>query len=416
MKRIEILWMVSLLVIICPTRSWSQKSVVTFDDQRWLEIGGWVRTDFIYNSRATEEAVDGLYSLYPLNVAFDADGNDINGNPSVAMSSATTRFTTTFHGPNVGKAFSTAYVEVDLSAKSTTNSFHFRQGWIKLNWDKLELMIGRAWHPLSTYSMPHVINISFGAPFFVFNRSEQLRFTYNPGNMLLSATASYHGQYASNGPLGKSASYMRNAIIPEMSIAAQWSKESFKVGAVGSTKTIQPRTTISGTDGFIRSTDEKLTTFSAQLFSAYETSSLSLRVNATYTQNMYDGSMLGGYAVSALDEATGYEQYTPTQHANAWVSLEMGDKLRYGFFAGHSVNMGMLAPVEGPTYGRGLDIKSISRLSPRVYYTFPKFKFGCELELTRAWYGTPDNADRGKVKMVSPVNNTRLLLYAQYSF
>jgi hypothetical protein len=406
----------AFMLITIPPNVTAQKSVIQLGDDRSLEIGGWVRSEFIFNSRATVEAVDGLFSLYPIEVSPDDNGVDINGNPSVAMSSVATRFSGTFKGQKVGKATSEAYVEMDFTAKSTANSFMFRQGWIRLSWNHAQLLMGRAWHPMSTYSIPHVVNLNFGAPFFTFNRSEQARFTYLPGNFTLSATASYQGPFTSDGPKGRSDEYMRNAIIPELSIAAIYQEGDIKVGLVGNTKTLKPRKTVTGFDGITKEAKETLTTVSGQIFSEFNNGSVSIRINGSYTQNCSESYMLGGYAVTDINLLTGAEKYTPSQHLNGWISVETGDKLKYGFFAGHTKNLGTLDPVLGTFFGRGYDIASISRIAPRVYYQFPKLSIVSELEYTTAWYGTPNGADNGKVSNIAPSNNLRLLVMAVYYF
>ena len=42
---------------------------------------GQVRTDLFYNSRSNSETVDGLFYMYPKDVAPDADGKDLNAKP-----------------------------------------------------------------------------------------------------------------------------------------------------------------------------------------------------------------------------------------------------------------------------------------------------------------------------------------------
>ena len=75
------------------------------------------------------------------------------------------------------------------------------------------------------------------------------------------------------------------------------------------------------------------------------------------------------------------------------VEGEFGDKLKYGFFAGYSKNLGTKENVVGDFYGRGSNIASIYRIAPKVLYKFAKFDIGSELEITKVWYGIPDNND-----------------------
>lgn len=405
------------LFITTSTCCFSQETLISVGKDLQLDLGGWVRTEFIYNSRATQEGVDGLYSLYPLNVVPDVDGKDMNANPNVSMSAVATRFTTMFYGPSLGKVTTKAYVEMDFTAKSDCNSFMFRQGWVSFERKKSSLMIGRAWNPLSSYSVPHVLNISMGAPFFSFLRNEQIKYSYTPGHCSFAVAASYQGQYASRGPDGKSSKYMRNAMIPDISLVAQWKSDNLTVGLVGDTKTIQPRTYVTGSDSLKRSTNEKITTCSAQLFGEITTDYVSLRLNGSYTQNMTDGSMLGGYAVSVVDAKTGFEQYTATQHLNGWMSLQLGEgPLKYGIFAGYVKNLGTVAKSISGFYGLGCNIASLMRLSPKVTYTVNNFQVGGEIEYTRALYGTADMTNHGKVQHTCPASNTRLLLMAMYLF
>ena len=44
-----------------------------------LSFSGFVKNDFITDTRRNAESVDGLYTLWPLKPEYDADGKDIQG-------------------------------------------------------------------------------------------------------------------------------------------------------------------------------------------------------------------------------------------------------------------------------------------------------------------------------------------------
>jgi hypothetical protein len=63
-----------------------------------LSFSGFVKNDFIVDTRRNLEAVDGLYTLWPLKPSFDANGEDINAQPSARMFCISTRFATRLSG------------------------------------------------------------------------------------------------------------------------------------------------------------------------------------------------------------------------------------------------------------------------------------------------------------------------------
>lgn len=55
-----------------------------------------------------------------------------------------------------------------------------------------------------------------------------------------------------------------------------------------------------------------------------------------YGQNLTDLLMLGGYAVSAVDTSTGYEQYTTLNTFSIWTDISYGKEIQPGLFAGYT--------------------------------------------------------------------------------
>ena len=68
-----------------------------------LSFSGFVKNDFIFDTRRNAEAVDGLYTLWPMKPQYDANGKDINAQPSARMFSISTRFGTRFSGLEIGQ-------------------------------------------------------------------------------------------------------------------------------------------------------------------------------------------------------------------------------------------------------------------------------------------------------------------------
>ncbi len=385
-----------------------------------LQISGFARVDYIYDTRQTAEAVEGLFTFYPLNKLSDANGNDINAAPITNFVSISSRLSTGFFAPDVFGAKSSAYIEFDFTGTSNTNGVRLRQAYANLAWTKTNLLVGRTWHPLAASCVPNVIALNTGAPFWAFNRSDQARFDFKPGHWLLSAAAVYQSDYASLGPIGKSPTYLRDALWPEFVVNVAYKTPAFQTGIVGSVKSIKPRLyTMSDytvANGPKYKTDEKLTTYAAQAYAQYQTGGWVFKAQATYAQNTTESLMIGGYAVSATDPTTGHEQYTPTQYMNYWVNVDYGKKWQVGLFAGYLNSLGTLDNVTGAWYARANDIKYMYRISPHVFYNVNNWQFAAEFEYTVAAFGRVENNNKAKIVDASEVANLRTNLLVCFYF
>ena len=79
---------------------------------------GQVRGDLFYNSRANAEIVDGLFHLYPKDVALDADGKDLNASPNGSFYLLYSRLGIDVQGPKVGSAKTSLKLEADQAMAS----------------------------------------------------------------------------------------------------------------------------------------------------------------------------------------------------------------------------------------------------------------------------------------------------------
>jgi hypothetical protein len=405
--------------------AFSREDTIKLGRSFGLQMSGFARIDFIHDTRQTNEAVEGLFTFFPLPPLLDANGNDINATPKANFSSISSRLSSRFYAPNVFGAKSTAYIEFDFTGTSNTNGVRMRQAWVNLAWTKSNLLLGRTWHPFATGCVPNVIGLNTGAPFWAFNRSDMVRFDYKPGNWLLQAFALYQSDYASLGPdlsanpSGKKPVYLRDAIIPELAAHIAYKTPDFQLGAIGSVKSIKPRQfTISPTTTQKYKTNEKLTTGSAQAYAQYQASKLVLKAQATYTQNTTESLQIGGYAVSVIDQATGHEKYTPTQYLNYWLNVDYGKKVQVGLFLGYLNSLGTLENVatENRWYARAHNIKYMYRISPHLFYNVNNFQLGAEFEYTTAAYGEVQNDNKAKIVNTSEIANFRTNLLICFYF
>jgi len=405
----------------------SQNDTIKLGRSSGLLLSGFARIDYIYDTRQTSEAVEGLFTFFPMNRQLDANGKDINAASISNFISIASRLCSRFYAPDVFGAKSTAYIEFDFTGTSNTNGIRLRQAYSNLAWKKSNLLLGRTWHPLASGCVPNVVALNTGAPFWAFNRSDQIRFDYKPGHWLLSAFAVYQSDYASLGPTPgtafvsvKSPTYLRDALLPEFAVHIAYKTPSLQLGAIGTIKSIKPRlytmSDYSNPIGAKYKTDEKLTTCAAQAYAQYQDAGWVLKAQATYAQNTTESLMIGGYAVSATDPTTGYEKYTPTQYMNYWINADYGKKWQLGLFAGYLNSLGTLRNVTGAWYARANDIKYMYRISPHVFYNVNNWQFAAEFEYTAAAFGEVQNNQKAKIVNASEVANFRTNLLVCFYF
>ncbi len=383
-----------------------------------ISFSGFIKNDFLFDTRKNAEAVDGLYTLWPLAPSYDANGEDINAKGSVRMLNVTTRFATRLTGLQIGNAKIVGYIEVDFSGGSVTNSLRFRHGYTTINWPKTQILFGRAWHPTFVEKVfPSVLNLNTGVPFQVFNRSPQLRVTHSlTKNLDVIAAAIYQTKYVSMGPVGTSANYQRDALAPNLHLQLQYYDENWVVGAGYDWKMIQPRETTTGANGDIYIADEKLASSAALAYVKYTNAKFQIKAKSMYGQNVSESLFPGGYAVASVNTQTGAESYTPTNHCYNFVNVTYGEKWQVGVFAGYMKNFGTSENPVGPFYARGSDVAYAYRISPQLVYKYKNFMLGFEPEITTAAYGTIDYNDKGKVKDAEEVTNVRGLVTLFYFF
>lgn len=395
-----------------------------------FKLYGYVGNDFFYNSRQNVEMVDGVIQLFPKPIEISA-GVDKNTVAQAEMLSVNTRLGVDITGAPVLGAKSAGKIEADFAGFGTScYVFRIRQAYVKLNWNKTELLVGQTWHPFFGSVVPSTFSANAGAPFQPFNRSPQVRLKQNLSSTLtFTASALYEMQYASQGPLGTVNTYLKNAIAPDLFVGLENKTTHWTNGFGIDFKTIKPDVNY-------------ISSMSAVAYTQFIQSKFQLKAKAIYGENLSDQLMLGGYGVSKFNaDSTKVLSYTNFNNASAWLNVVYGSKIQIGILLGISKNLGTnenLAANSGKkfvSYGYGFYDNStlnpslkktdvgyfnqqildrLYRINPQVSYNLSNIKFGLEYDFTSASYGTIQR-DGSAINPYS-ANNHRILASVMYIF
>lgn len=376
---------------------------------------GQVRGDLFYNSRSNAEIVDGLFHLYPKDIAPDADGKDLNARPDGSFYLLYSRLGLDVSGPNIGKAKSSAKIELDFRGSGSNFAlFRIRHAYVNLDWGKSAVLIGQTWHPLFGDVYPQMLNLSTGAPFNLFNRSPMLRYRYTNSGWQLTAAAIWQLQYLSAGPNGKSEEYIKNSCIPEFFVGADYKGNNWVAGAGMEVLSLKPRTQ-STVGQSVYKVNERITSLSFEAHAKYTNNDWMISAKTMLASNLTQGCMLGGYGVTAIDARTGEQEYTPFRHSTTWINVVYGKKWQPGLFVGYLKNLGTSKALAGSTYGVGLDVDQVFTTNVQLSYCLPHWKIGMEYSPSVAWYGDM-NKGNGKIVNTHSVTNHRILGVVMYMF
>lgn len=408
-----------IIVILIPMiNSFGQNE----DEKKFgVKFTGFVKADIFYDSRQTVSVRQGHFLLYPAPEKLDIDGNDINARGNFNILTIQSRLRANISAPDVLNAKISGAIEGEFFGHSNgdINGFRLRHAYVKLDWKKSMLLIGQYWHPMFiTSCFPGTVDFNTGAPFLPFTRDPQIRYRYAAGPVNLYATAYMQLDFMSNGPIGPSPTYLRNAGFPALNFRIEYEKANpdrgtaILFGAAINYKSILPQ--LSTGQNF--KTTEMASSYSATAYFKYQFKPVTVKLQGTFGQDVYDFTMIGGYAVSdSTNKEKGFVSYTPFQTFAAWAEIHSnGKKVQVGLLAAYMQNMGTAENIAGPIYARGNNIEYGFRISPRLIYNVGKFRIAPEIEYDLTAYGEmqPD----GTVINSKNVSNVRFLVGVYYFF
>lgn len=377
-----------------------------------VTVGGFIRNYSYVDSKTLVTSTNDLFSYIPL----QAQGDDTE---SWHMTAMTSRLWVDAKGYRYGNMTASARIEADfyngVSGVTGTANLRLRQAFVTLGWVNGRgepvgsLKIGQAWHPMAA-DMPDVISLNTGAPFNPFSRTPQFQWTA-PLTSTLSYTAAaiWQMQYASCGPEGASANYMKYGGIPELYLGVNYTGERGMMRLGYGLLSLQP----------YRGGKREWSSL-AFLYAQYKEGLFSAKFKTTFGQDGSHLNLTGGYAVTGGTSPEDYE-FTPTVNSSTWFSLSYGKKWQGVLFGGYIRNFGTREEVTGDYWFCKNSFKNVNRvwrLTPTAILNLGKLQFGLEYEITGAQYGDATQiSGTGEFdKGLDWVTNRRLDFMVKFTF
>ena len=402
-----------------------------------IKFSGFVRNDAYFDTRqvvSARPAVQGDLLLYPSPVLPDVNGKDINATPSFSMMAVTSRLSGAITGPDAFGAKTCGLLEAEFfgNTNGNENIFRLRHAYVKLDWGKTQLLFGQYNHPFYLPECsPAVLSFNAGMPFQPFARNPQIRVTENLSKSISvivvasSQVESFVSPGSSTGvALGSSvaaASFIDDAVLPDMDVQIQYKKGMLFAGATFDYKEIRPALSQPGAlINTVVATTETVKGFSYDIFAKLATKPVLIKAEYVAGQNLYEQLMLGGYLAYTSGSPANIT-YKPLNVSSAWLDIcGTGKKIVPGIFVGYTKNNGADDAGAVATYARGITIGKTSldkiwRVTPRIDFFSGKFRIGAEVEYTNATYGIAGT--NGKVAgTTNDVANVRVLCLTSFSF
>ena len=264
---------------------------ITLKNDIYIKFGGWVRAEYYIDNREMAGALEGLFGFFPLDKNIGADGKDLNKVIRQNLSTQATRFNALIKGPDLGKSRTSAYFEFDFTGGNNIN-LRLRHAWVKFNWTKTELLIGRFWNPMGLTPFPDVACLHTGIPFRPFGRAEQIRVSHNLTDrfsvLLAGVYQSEHKSFIESG------TDMRANPYPDMHLQFHYKTPSFQTGLMSELKTIRPATQTTGENGGQYKATSTITSYAFSAYANVDCSKFNAKASVLYGQNLSEMFMQGG--------------------------------------------------------------------------------------------------------------------------
>jgi hypothetical protein len=402
-----------------------------------LKPYGFIKNNVFWDSRQIFGFRDNDVLFWPLRYRPDVTGRDINARPQFNILPIETLVGMTLSAPDIVQDVkAVGLIECDFVGFSevTINLFRMRLAYVELEFERInaKLLTGQFWHPLFNVDcFPHTVSYNFGMPFNPSARQPQVRFLKQWEHSELMLTAITERDFTSYGPPCATKPhcflkiydtiFKRNSAVPDLDLQYVYRRDCSLVGFNLDFKRIIPRIV---TDKNVK-VAEYNNSFVGQIFATFiPHNNWRASVKLLFEQNGTANILPGGYAIRTIDPLTDARTYANINWITAWLDtsylfcdhgVELGVFLAAGKNFGSTHRLFIDCKTKQPViYGDGGDIAHLTRISPRLFVNREPFKFGLEIEITTAAFGTLD--EYARVYNTRAVTGVRLLLATYYVF
>lgn len=392
-----------------------------------INWSGYVQFYPYLDTRQTYGFRDGHFLLYPYPYLPSVTGKDINSRSQYYISPIQSRLKISASGVDVFEAQAASVIEFDFFGPQEiqTESARLRYAFITLDWEEKQVstLLGQYWHPLCPEDhFPKTIDFNGGAPMAIALRSPHAKVSRRWNDTELMAALTAERDDLSNGPLGPSAIYSRNAINPGVNghIRQYWGENNLFAFAFAYKRLVPQLQT---EDDY--KTTEAVNGYVVMGYTRFMHNNFTLNSNIAYSENANNPYFFGGYGVATRDSVTGCETYTRFKDVAWWLDMYHKDRcFTAGLFVGIIKDLGSTKPLyKNPETDKPIlyffpsseYIDYVWRVAPRVLWNVQPMQFCLELEMTGACYGDR-SFQNGKIINGKMVTDYRLLGAIYYYF
>jgi hypothetical protein len=385
---------------------------------------GFIRTDYIWDTRKSAQVREYNLNLYPLDEVLDVNGADLNDTGASNFLSVVSRLGVKVKGPNVWGAKISGTLEGDFfgNTESTIGLLRLRHAHVNMDWSKTSLLMGQTWYPTFIPEVfPGVANFSTGILFNPFGWASQIRLKQNFTKEFSGAITAYKERefttQTATGGTQNSASI--NSSVPTIHGQLQFKNKNWIAGLGAEFKSLQPLTESGG-----KVSNEKANSTSFVGYAKYSNDKFSVKAYGITGTDMANLVMLGGFV--GYTQAGQVETYESSKTTAYWIDIASNNKkVAPGLFFGMTTNDGtsrnLAAGETVKYYMRGVAgtrvVEQVMRVSGRVDFKQNKFRVTPEIEYTGATWGDLNTNGDGTADLnKKDVSNMRFMISCAYSF
>lgn len=377
------------------------------------KFGGRIDARLYYDSHDVIDARDGLLLALPAAPTYDSKGQLSNANSKVRFSLFSSRINYGVSNIKVGEGVkASAFVEGDFmgSSDSYIQMFRLRHAYMKLTWEKDELLIGQA-SSLSFVDEAQPNTVLFGAkPFNIVHRGSQIRYTRTILPMIkVMVAAEYYTSHKAAGTSDAQA----NAGLPDLQTRIQFGDPSTILGGItAGVNFLKPY----AEDSNGSKLTEISTAYNLSGFLKVNMDGYTLTAFTMYGTNLSSFGFIGGYGERADSDG-----FTSTRTHVSWIDIESPtfNNFKLGFFAGYQANLGsknQFSSISDGYFNNG-DVLWSSGLSPRIYYSpIKRVTFGLEYTYLAAVWGKEFDKYYKATSEYDKVFNNRVEMLFRFTF